>query len=142
MVSQCLKKLLDSSFMDIVVRGSKDDSVVIGVSSFSGSGTGSTLKHDTVGIYPPRKRGLKIILHFIRFWIFSDFSISVSWVDDSIEVIVEDDGLVEDISEDLVYVTSNLGIDVGETVEVVMVVEESEVVMASIFLIRTQIFEW
>ena len=57
-------------------------------------------------------------------------------------MIVEDDGLVEDISEDLVYVTSNLGIDVGETVEVVMVVEESEVVMASIFLIRTQIFEW
>ena len=47
--------------MDIVVRGSKDDSVVIGVSSFSGSGTGSTLKHDTMGIYPPRKIGLKII---------------------------------------------------------------------------------
>ena len=127
MVSQCLKKLLDSSFMDIVVRGSKDDSVVIGVSSFSGSGTGSTLKHDTMGIYPPRKIGLKIVLHFIFFWI---------------EEIVEGDGLVEDISEDLVYVTSNLGIDVGETVEVVMVVEESEVVMESIFLIRAQIFEW
>ena len=130
MVSQCLKKLLDSSFMDIVVRGSKDDSVVIGVSSFSGSGTGSTLKHDTMGIYPPRKIGLKIVLHFIFFWI---------------EEIVEGDGLVEDISEDLVYVTSNLGIDfidVDETVEVVMVVEESEVVMESIFLIRAQIFEW
>ena len=134
MVSQCLKKLLDSSFMDIVVRGSKDDSVVIGVSSFScsgtGSKTGSTLKHDTMGIYPPRKIGLKIVLHFIFFWI---------------EEIVEGDGLVEDISEDLVYVTSNLGIDfidVDETVEVVMVVEESEVVMESIFLIRAQIFEW
>ena len=57
-------------------------------------------------------------------------------------MIVEGDGLVEDISEDLVYVTSNLGIDVGETVEVVMVVEESEVVMESIFLMRAQIFEW
>ena len=116
--------------MDIVVRGSKDDFVVIGASSFCGSGTGSTLKHDTMGIYPPRKIGLKIVLHFIVFWI---------------EEIVEGDGLVEDISEDLVYVTSNLGIDfidVGETVEVVMVVEKSEVVMASIFLIRTQIFEW
>ena len=131
---------VDSSSMDIVVRGSKDDSVVIGASSFSGSG--SMLKHDTMGIYPPRKRGLKIVLHFIFFWIFSDFSISTSWVEDPIKEIAEGDGLVEDISEDLVYVTSNLGIDVGETVEVVMVVEESEVVMESIFLMRAQIFEW
>ena len=101
--------------MALVVRGSKDDSVVICISSFSGSE--STSKHDILGMYPLRKRGLKIILHLMFFLIFSDSSIWTSRVDASIE----------------------------EEVEVVVVVEESVVVMESmksIFLMRVQILEW
>ena len=56
--------------------------------------------------------------------------------------------MVEVITGKIVFVALKLGvaddfIDVGKTVEVVNVVEESEVVkVESIFLIRAQILDW
>ena len=43
---------------------------------------------------------------------------------------------------DEVVVDGNEGVDVGETVELVIIVEESEIVTESIFLIRAQILDW
>ena len=62
--------------------------------------------------------------------------------------IVEGDELVEVLTGDLVFVPLKLDvaddfIGIGETGEVVIVVEGSEVVkVGSIFLIRAQILDW